>query len=482
MPHPSRAAGTFRAGAALLAALALALLHPLPALAHTKLGSSRPAAGDTVEALAEVRLGFTRPVSDDLTTLALILGADTVAAGKLAMVPGSEGKEYVYALARPLAPGAYTVAWRTAGADGHVIQGSFAFVVAGAAARADSARAGSAARDSASGDTSAAGPVGVVSPPDEPSDTGETDSPAGAPLAVLVRWGWFLSLLGMIGAAAFRLVVLGKLAKDPAHAAVAERAAYGTWLLALAAAALSVLTLLARLWQQASALNDGDAFTGTSLNVLLTRTGWGTAWVLQALATVAFFVGLMVARSRHGRGVGWLGAAAAAVLLSAVPALSGHAASVEELTGVAILSDTLHVLGAGAWLGTLSMLLAAGLPATLAAPEGEGAAAVAAMVNRFSPMALAASGVAAVTGIVNSLFHVGSFGALFGTGYGRFLILKLALLAGVAALGWYNWRRVRPALGADEGTARLRRSARLEIATGLAVVLVTAVLVALPTP
>ncbi|HEU0052271.1 MAG TPA: copper resistance protein CopC, partial [Longimicrobium sp.] len=136
MPHPARSAGSFRAGAALPAALALllALLLPLPALAHTKLASSTPAAGDTVAAPTEVRLRFTHAVSDDLTTLAILLGADTVVTGKLAMVEGSGGLEYVFPVPRTLSPGAYTVAWRTAGADGHVINGTFAFTVAAAPA------------------------------------------------------------------------------------------------------------------------------------------------------------------------------------------------------------------------------------------------------------------------------------------------------------------------------------------------------------
>jgi putative copper export protein len=41
---------------------------------------------------------------------------------------------------------------------------------------------------------------------------------------------------------------------------------------------------------------------------------------------------------------------------------------------------------------------------------------------------------------------------------------------------------VRPALGDDAGTARLRRSAAAELAVGALVLLATAVLVATPTP
>lgn len=482
----SRFRSRFRTGAAFVAALVLALL-PAAASAHTKLDSSAPAAGETVRAeVTEVRLHFSQGVSADFTTLAVLLGGDTVAAGTATAVEGSGRKEFVLALPRPLASGAYRVRWRTAGADGHVIQGTFEFTVAlppAASADSSAADSGSAAALAGSTDpaTGAAAPAEPAPPVDE--DASRQSSPSDGVLPVLVRWGWFLSLLGMIGAVGFRFFVALPLSRRPEHAGVADRAVYAAWYLALAAAALSVLTLFARLWQQSAALNGAAlAFDGDRLDALLTGTVWGIAWVLQSIATLAFVVGLLVARAPYGRSAGWMGAAGAAVLLAAVPALSGHAAAAERLAALAIFADTAHVLGGGLWLGTLATLLAAGLPASLHAQPGEGPRAVADMVNLFSPLALAAAGVVALTGAVSSLLHVGSPAALFGTGYGQMLLLKLVLLAGVAALGYHNWRRVRPALGEAEGTNRLRRSARAEIATGLAVVLVTAVLVALPTP
>jgi putative copper export protein/methionine-rich copper-binding protein CopC len=455
--------------AALVLAFVAAMGLPAPLFAHTRLASSSPAQGDTVAAgLSRLGVRFTRPVEAELTSLTLLAGGDTVAAGRATLVAGSEGREFTFALPTGLRPGGYTVAWRTAGADGHIIRGTFAFTVRAA-------------------DTGATVPAPVAPVPAEPAgapgpDLDESSSSDSA-LAVLVRWAGYLALLGMVGAAGFELGVVLPLRRLHAHDLVTSRAAYGAWFLAAGAAALSVVLLVVRLWMQAAmAFGPAEALEGARLSSLLRDTAWGTAWLLQALATVAFFLGILVARAPHGRTIGWIGAAVGAVILCAVPALSGHAAAVEERTGIAILSDTVHVLGAGVWLGTLAVLISAGLPAALWARDGGGTLAFAAMVNRFSPVALAGAGLVGLTGVVNALFHITAPAQLWTTSYGQFLLAKLALLTVVGATGWYNWRRVRPVLGDEAGALRLRRSARVELLVGGAAVLVTAILVALPTP
>jgi putative copper export protein len=59
--------------------------------------------------------------------------------------------------------------------------------------------------------------------------------------------------------------------------------------------------------------------------------------------------------------------------------------------------------------------------------------------------------------------------------------VKLAILGIVALTGLYNWRFVRPRLGTDEATSKLQRSAGMEVAVAVLILLVTAVLVASPT-
>ncbi|HEX6746732.1 MAG TPA: copper resistance protein CopC [Longimicrobium sp.] len=464
----------FPAPRAAFAALLLAatLVRPAPAAAHTRLQSSSPHDRETVgDTLRTIRLRFSEAVAPAMSMLELSMYDSVVVSGAMAVGAEGDAKVLEFALPGALDPGTYRVSWHAASADGHVIRGSFRFLVVETTPSSPVASSLVAAQDAPAADEQAAGG-------DE-----EAESDAARPLPVAVRWAEFLALLGMIGAVAFNLLVVRRVRGGEGMERIADRAAYGAWHLALAAAALSLLTLLARLWLQSAELNGPDqAFDGEMMRALLTGTVWGSGWILQAVGTVAYFLGLMVARAPHGRSTGWMGAAVAALLLAAVPALSGHAAAEEKATAVAIASDWLHVLGAGVWLGTLATVMLAGLPAAAFAHEGEGTAGFARMVAAFSPVALAGAGTAGVTGVVSALFHITAVGDLWNTSYGVMLLIKLALLGIVAAIGFHNWRTVLPSLHASESPTRLRRTAAAELATGVVVVLVTAILVALPPP
>jgi putative copper export protein len=89
-----------------------------------------------------------------------------------------------------------------------------------------------------------------------------------------------------------------------------------------------------------------------------------------------------------------------------------------------------------------------------------------------------------ISGILVALKYAGSLSAFLVAPWGRLLMLKIVGLAGVAALGWYNWRVVTPAIdrGEARGTLQLRRAVQLEIALGLVMLAITAFLVATQLP
>ncbi len=147
-----------------------------------------------------------------------------------------------------------------------------------------------------------------------------------------------------------------------------------------------------------------------------------------------------------------------------------------------VLADGLHILGAGGWIGTLLLVVAVGLPVVLRLDASERGPAAGDLINAFSPVALGAAGLLALTGLIAAWVHLGALSALWQTGYGRTLILKLGVLAVVAGTGAYNWRWVRPALGDEVGAWRIRKSATVELAVAAVVLAITAFLVATPTP
>jgi putative copper export protein/methionine-rich copper-binding protein CopC len=472
---PFRLAAGALAGALLRLLPALLLLAALPAagLAHTRLESSSPAADAVLrQPPGELRLRFSTPVEPRLTGATLLREAgDTVLVAVATPEPGSGNRSFVVPLPAGLGPGQYLVEWRTAGADGHVIQGAYSFVVEGLAPPAAAPPVDPAPPPSA-------GP-GPAPPSDDAAGSNALFLP-GSPLAVLVRWLGFLGLLGMVGATAFRLAVLPAARRGGLPPEAAESVTGRLRGAALFALGLFALGLAGRLWLQAAALaGPGGSGAGGALPLVL-DTGWGRAWTAQAAGAAVFLVALLLYRGREGT-AGWRVAAAALAIVAAGTAWAGHAAAVERGRALALLADGLHLLGAGAWMGTLALLLGVGIPAALRAPAGGRGAGVGALVRAFSPVALLGAGTAAATGVASALFHLGAPADLWGTGYGRALLLKLALLALAAAAGFRNWRVHTPGLEGDTDARTLRRTVTVEVAVGVLVVLVTAVLVALPT-
>jgi copper transport protein len=141
-----------------------------------------------------------------------------------------------------------------------------------------------------------------------------------------------------------------------------------------------------------------------------------------------------------------------------------------------------HVLAAGAWVGMLLCLAAVAIPLALRRVTAELPVALPAMLRAFSPVALGSAAVLAVTGTYASWVHVRSLAALRDTRYGHALLLKLVLVVVMLLLGAANWRRRGPAASAAGGAVQLARSAWAEFLVALAILLVTAVLVARPSP
>lgn len=452
-----------------VAAAGMLGLIPSVAMAHLGLSRSTPAHGATVSVAPTVlRLEFTEAVERTIARIRL-LGPDSTEVRLSDLRQPADSMNIVLAdVLDGLAPGAYAIEWRVVGADGHPVSGTIRFVVAGGAA-ADSAQA----------------PPPAVNPPAMHHD--EASMPEGTVFAsesagyVAVRWVHFLGLVALLGVLAFRTIVLRLVRRlgedDEVLAAMDSRALeIGRW-----SAIAFVVSVVLRLGAQSLTLLDGTGgFDSELLGAMLVSSTWGRVWIVQFVLAIAVAAGFGAVMKR--RAGAWPVVAGGILLLAITPALSGHAVATPLRTGLAILADALHVMGAGGWMGSLLLVLLAGLPVALRRHGSDGPASVRRLIEAFSPTALAFAALIVVTGVYAAWIHVGLSAALWESSYGRVLLLKLGILSIALGIGAYNWRVVRPRLGSDGATRVLRPSVIAELSVGALVLLITAVLVATPPP
>ncbi len=175
---------------------------------------------------------------------------------------------------------------------------------------------------------------------------------------------------------------------------------------------------------------------------------------------------------------GWQRTASASAVAAAVllQAWGAHAAAASGIDRVILLgAESLHLLAAGAWLGSLPVLfmLVGLLPPDLGARA----------LRRFSPFGLFCVTVIAVSALAQGWLLIGSLPAVFGTDYGRVALLKFALFLAMLTLAATNRFHHAPVLSGNPGpaaTRRLRRCVGLELALGVAVVFAAALLAGLP--
>ncbi|MGY1742944.1 MULTISPECIES: copper resistance CopC/CopD family protein [unclassified Blastococcus] len=480
------AAGRRRRPAAVLLLLAGWLLAGVvtagPAAAHAELVGTDPGEGARLSAVPErVSLDFSEGVSLGAGYLRVLNSSGERVDDGDAEV---EDRTVSVALRGDLGEDGYLVTYRVISADSHPISGSFSFAV-GEGSLVDASVAGAA-------------------------DDTDPVVAAGLPAA---RWTGFAGLALAVGV--------------PAFAALCWPAGWGSAplrrLTAAGLAAIAVGAVLTFLLQgpYAAAAGPGSAFDPALLSATL-GSELGVA-LLARLALTAGLALLLLPWLRRGQVPAAQGLVLGAVLatgLVVTTAAVGHPIA-GPYPAIAVLAATAHVAAMALWLGGLVVLPAAVLR------DGVPAAEMAAVVPRFSRLAAVSVSVLVVSGVVQAVREVGSPEALFTTGYGRVLLAKLALVllvlaaAGVSRV-WVQQRlgirRARPsrrvtahafaatagpdaaaepepapevvsaAAAREEGLAAgaaaergvLRRSVLVELALGVAVLALSAVLVGTP--
>lgn len=454
MARRRRRAGAL-AGSALAALLAAA---PAAALAHTSLVAAEPAPGGVAaEAPRALTLRFDEEVAARLAVVHVV-GPDGRRVDRGTVAPASGATRLLRVPLRGAerggsADGTYAVAYRIVSVeDGHTIPGGYRFSIG---------------RGGPPPPVSLGALIDGVGPP--PGAGAELDVARG-----LRDGGLVVALGGLVALLMVWRPALADVADpSPAWRRAARDGGRALRRLVAGAALAGALGSLALVALQGAAARGGgiaDVLGGAGIGAVAgTRFGAVGLAAAALLAGVAFVVtlsgrerrdlrrfgSLRGTRTDAGRergelrlaelgatGVavpmradGWLvsAAAVAVVLLPLVPALTGHAAARDADQAVPL--GAAHVLGAGVWVGGVAALGAALLAVRTLAPDARRGLAQT-LVRRFSPWALGAVGLIALTGLLQSVERLSTAGDLTETAYGRALLAKAGLLlivAGVAA-------------------------------------------------
>lgn len=444
-----------------LAAVALLAIIATPdlLLAHTHLVRSAPAANARLTmSPGAIELWFSEAPALQMTSIDLLDSAGTRVL--LGHVTGS-GVHLTIQVERTLAPGRYTVVWKTAADDGHVSDGRFFFFVEAPAQPAASGASAAAVSPAQAPPAAANMPNTVVA----------TTSVATLPNAV--RWAEYMALFVVLGAVVFRLVVLERAGwNDPARSEATDRARkYGQAFLVL-----FLITTLMRLSAESDLVPFGDGRMAKMM-LVIRNTHWGMGWAIGAAGVVLAAIGFSMAR----RGMaGWGIATVGAIAMSVGETLTSHATSATRYQPLAVATDFVHIAAAGAWLGGLAIVLLAGMRSL--ETTGEPLAAGSRLVRSFHQSAVESVTLVLLSAIVSAWLRVGSWSDFAATPYGRVLFRKIVFVVIVLAVGAYHWRKaVVPEW--TEATQRLfRRSVILELLLAAVVLGFTAVLVASALP
>lgn len=390
---------------ALLCAAAAALASAGSASAHALLIRAEPADGMPLsKAPSEIRLWFSEAVSSRFRSAELLRPDGGQVAG-VRVQSGASSNSVTVKLPQ-LQRGTYALVWRVlAEDDGHTTSGTLAFG------------------------------IGTAAHPTGPA----VDTPLPAASDVVLRWVRFALVAQLLGGLAFVAVLARARAQvRPELAALVRRRV----LVATAGAgAVALAAQLVGLGLQASSLAEAGSgsLPATAWDIVY-GTRWGTLWLAQSgLLLLLTLVAFRLLR----RGIEHVPASAIVLgaSLATAEALSSHASALAEAR-LPMAVDTVHLLGAAVWIGTISALAIAVWPAR-GATRREALTLAIAIRRPLAAVASVSAFAVAVSGLYSAGREVASVDALLTTFYGRTLIAKSGVVVVALALGAVNFFLLR---------------------------------------
>jgi len=481
-------------GLLILVLVAAVLIAPTRAFAHAALVSSTPANGSSGPAPSTIKLTYNKTFAVVSPGIQLLDGAGKPVPTQLAVAETTA----TLTPKAPLGPGSYGVKWTVKAPDSHPRSGAFTFTVKAAPVPTTSPPAAAAAPAAAASTTSSTQPdLATTTSVPVPEVAGERLSAAlAAPsttaydlLGAIGRIVLYLGLTAVIGALALGFFVARASARE------------AQWTVLLARRASLAIALGALIWLIA----DVGLLAGPGIPWPWKFSAWGSAiWSSFGLTILCALVGTgILVRSRgprfaktdtwmrtpvgvgaataqpapedHPYVAGRLDPRTAGPILTGVGlvlvglALNGHSQGSSPLI-IGWVANIAHVLAAGVWGGGLLILLALIARRT----KAKDPALTLDAVLRFSTVATIASIAAGVSGVILAAVELPSVGALVTSAFGRILIVKVLVVAAIAAAGAYHHFVLLPQLEADPSAAQSTATWKLlrYEAVGVAVVLV----------
>lgn len=434
--------------AALGVAGAIGLSFAPSALGHAAFVGSQPEPGVRLESSPQrIVLTFTEPLNRALSRAALV-GAD----GRELDVDaqGSADRRLILRPSSGLDSGAYRVRWHTVSTeDGHALEGSFSFGLRAPAA-------------------------------------GGEHELEQSPLA---RSGWLRVALRGLFYVAVLLFAAGLLVP------LLVRSRGGTWLAPTTLEDSSVDVSDVRVRERELVTDLGwlavgfaavvtlaeaaDAAGGVSVQGLTDFLLANASGVARVVLVASLLFAVLAASRRRG-----LATAFVAIALAGVAA-SGHASSAEPRM-LTVVNDWLHLTAGAVWLGGLGLLVLVWWPLLRRGGPAARQAAAAHVLPAFGRVALPAFALGTATGLVSLVVQLGHLDALWSTGYGQVLLVKISLVGLIAAASAVHAWRLRPQLLDSQPSAATERwhwqLVRSEPLIGGAVLAAVALLVAFPLP
>jgi copper transport protein len=427
------------------------------AAAHNTLVSSDPADGEVVtSAPTQITWTFDNSVPLETMTVTLI-----DATGVRSDLPGSThgpaGDAQVVTPLPELPSGDVSLRWRLVGPDGHPITGRVDFTVEAATSETTTPAAGSIPPTTTPPTTpTLTEPAPTIAAAD---DDGSFSTPST--FRWVLRYGSYLAIMAVLG-----ILLTSAYVWADAGAHPLLRRLLGGSLVAVAVLAFAqVLVIASDVSGRAPWASFGSVDAATT-------TDAGMALMLRI--ALALSLGIVLSQYRTVRAeVFWTAVSLPGLALLGTWAFAGHARSM-RWPEVGVVTDVVHHAAAAAWIAGLAIVGWIVIPRT--APNVALRA-----VRNFSRVAAISVAVLVATGIVQSLRLVGSVSDLLDGDHGRYLVVKVIVLAGMLALAQVNRQRVERAVDDDtqlvDRVGAMRRTVVAEFALGLVIIGITASMV-----